>query len=267
MKKYGFNSFFLLLSLCVFQACMTVPVSGRKAFNLIPESLEKSLGEQSYTATISKEPLSQDKRLVEMVTKVGKRIAAVADKPDYQWEFKLIDKDVQNAFCLPGGKIAIYKGILPIAKNEAGLATVMAHEVVHAIARHGGQRISAGLGITAGIAALERTALKNNKNAPYIMAALGIAATGGIILPYSRMQESEADEIGQILMARAGYNPAESIAFWNRFGAVTKGGSVPELLSTHPSSKSREENMKNHLPQAMKEYEKTLTKYDRGENF
>ncbi len=252
---------FLLVS------CMTVPISERNAFNIIPESLELSLGAQSYEQMLSKEKISHDTRLNTIVSRVGSRIAAVSDRSDFKWEYKVIDSNVQNAFCLPGGKIAVYRGILPVTKNEAGLATVLGHEIAHAIARHGGQRISTSLAMTGGLAVLQSTALKENSNAPYIMAALGIGSQVGVMLPYGRMQESEADRIGQILMARAGYDPEESARFWKRFADATKGHSVPTLLSDHPSSESREEDMRNQLPKAKEEYVKASNKYGLGESF
>lgn len=248
-------------------ACMTVPVSGRQAFNIIPESMEMSLGEQSYTEVLKKEKISADAHYNAIVTRVGQRIAASADKPDYQWEFKVIDSNVQNAFCLPGGKIAIYRGILPVAKNEAGLATVIAHEVTHAIGRHGGQRISANIALVGGMVALQSTTLKDNKSGGYIMALLGLGTQVGIMLPYGRSQESEADEVGQILMARAGYDPAESVRFWNRFAQVTRGQAPPAFLSDHPSSESREQDLRERLTQAQAEYAKAPNKYGVGESF
>lgn len=266
MKPY-IRGIFAALFLCSLAACMTVPVSGRKAFNLIPEGVEKSMGAQSYSAMLEKERISNDARTNEFVRRVGARIAAVADKPDYSWEFKVIDSNVQNAFCLPGGKIAVYRGILPVTKNEAGLATVMAHEVTHAIARHGGQRISLQLGMIGGLVALQQTALKDNKNGLMIMALLGLGSQVGIALPYGRSQETEADEVGQTLMARAGYDPAESVAFWHRFAEVTKGHSMPTLLSDHPSSESREENMRGRLPSAQAEYAKAQNHYGLGEAY
>lgn len=266
MKHFRYLLFASILSTFLY-GCMTVPVSGRKAFNFIPESLEISLGAQSYSSMLGKEKISNDQRLNEMIKRVGQRIAAVSGRSDYQWEFKVIDSDVQNAFCLPGGKIAIYRGILPIAKNEAGLATVMSHEITHAIARHGGQRISAQLALMGGMVALSQTALKDNKNSVYIMAALGLGSHLGVMLPYGRMQESEADEVGQILMARAGYDPSESVKFWARFAEVTKGHNVPTLLSDHPSSSSRSANLQERLPAAQKVYSQASQKYGLGENF
>ncbi|MGE4232258.1 MAG: M48 family metallopeptidase [Bacteriovoracia bacterium] len=251
----------------VMLGCQTVPVSERKALNFIPESLEISLGNQSYDEVLKNEKISSEPHINALVTRVGKRIAAVSGRTDYEWEFKVIDSEVMNAFCLPGGKIAVYRGILPLAKNEAGLATVLGHEITHAIARHGGQRISANIAMVGGLVVLQGTVLEKNENAPMIMALLGLGSQVGVMLPYGRMQETEADEVGQILMAKAGYDPAESSRFWQRFGNISKGSKVPELLSDHPSDEAREANMKDKLPRALTEYQKAPNHYGLGESF
>lgn len=254
-----------IVMLLTIAACMTVPISGRKAFNLIPEAVEQSLGAQSYSSMLSKERVSGNQHYNEIVLRAGQRIAAVSGRSDFRWEFKVIESKEQNAFCLPGGKVAVYTGILPVMENEAGLAAVMGHEIAHALARHGGQRISASLAVMGGLVALQTTALKDNPNRNYIFAALGAGAAVGVILPYSRMQETEADEIGQVLMARAGYDPRESISFWQRFATATGGSKVPTFLSTHPSSTSRAENMQSKLSKAMEEYNRAPSKHGTGE--
>lgn len=274
MKNY-FRGFIAAFVLSAIAACMTTPISGKHAFNLVPESQEISMGESAYQDVLKKEPISNDARLNAIVTRVGQRIAAVADKPEYHWEFKVIDKNIQNAFCLPGGKIAVYKGILPITKNEAGLATVMSHEVVHALARHGGQRMTQQMGTTFLMTGLALTLLKPNADETpeqaqkknLMIAALGAGATVGLILPFSRGNESEADESGQILMARAGYDPSESIKFWERFSEATKGPSQPAFLSTHPASASRAQDLRERLPTAQAEYAKASTKFGLGDTF
>jgi predicted Zn-dependent protease len=250
-------------------ACSTVPISGRRQLSLVPESLMISMGRQSYASILKSERVSTDPRLNEIVTRVGQRIAAQANRPDYQWEFKVIQKNEMNAFCLPGGKIAVYTGIIPVVKNEASLAAVLGHEVTHAIANHSGERMSQGILVTGGLIALQATALKNKdpKTQAMVLGALGIGATFGIILPYSRSHETEADEVGQIFMARAGYDPAESIQFWNRFAEATKGSKVPTFMSTHPSTTGREEDMREKLPKAQAEYANAGTKYGVGESF
>ncbi len=256
-------------------ACMTTPVSGRKALNVMPESEEISMGEAAYKDVLKKEKISHDPRLNAIVTRVGQRIAAVANKPEYKWEFVVLDSDVQNAFCLPGGKIAVYRGIIPVTKNEAGLATVMAHEVTHALARHGGQRITQNMELTVGMGIVQALLLRpgehdtaaDQQKRQMIMAGLGAGATVGIVLPFSRADETEADEVGQILMARAGYDPAESIRFWDRFSEATKGQSPPAFLSDHPSSPSRAQDLRDRLPAAKAEYDRAPQHYGLGESF
>ncbi|MBI3555792.1 MAG: M48 family metallopeptidase [Deltaproteobacteria bacterium] len=260
---------------CCVTACMTTPVSGRKALNIMPESEEIAMGESAYKDVLKKEKISHDSRLNAIVTRVGKRIAAVANKPEYQWQFVVIDSEVQNAFCLPGGKIAVYRGIIPITKNEAGLATVMAHEVTHALARHGGQRITQNMELSLGMGIIQALLLRPGENdtaadqqkRQMIMAGLGAGATVGIVLPFSRGDEAEADEVGQILMARAGYDPEESIRFWDRFSEATKGQSPPAFLSDHPSSPSRAQDLRDRLPTAKTEYERAPQHYGLGDAF
>ncbi len=226
------------------------------------------MGKQSYSSVLGSEKLSTNAHLTEIITRVGQRIATQANRPDYAWEFKLIDKNEQNAFCLPGGKIAIYTGILPIAKNEAGLATVMAHEVTHAIARHGGQRMSLALASMGGLFLLQQTTLKDKdpRTQGLILGALGAGLAVGVVLPYSRSHEIEADEVGQTLMAKAGYDPSESIHFWGRFATIAKSN-TPSLLSTHPSSQDRANNMKERLPASLRDYQAAPQQYGLGALF
>lgn len=190
-----------------------------------------------------------------MVEEIGRRIAAVANQPDFQWEFKTLESDEPNAFCLPGGKVAIYTGIFKYAKNEAGLATVMGHEIGHAIARHGGQRMSEQMATSAlmGAAGLGLSKMDNTKKG-LIIAALGAVTTVGVTLPFSRAHETEADEIGLVLMSKAGYDPRESVNFWDRFSKA--GGKAPmKFLSTHPASEDRKAHLQKMLPQVLSLYE------------
>jgi len=192
-----------------------------------------------------------------MIQRVGKRIAAVADRPDYRWEFTLIQDDkMVNAFALPGGKVAVYTGILPVAESEAGLAAVMSHEVAHAIARHGGERMTTGLLAQMGMTALNVGLAVKGEDPETIRAfntAYGLGAQFGVLLPFSRNQESEADHIGLILMARAGYDPKEALGFWQRM-AETKKAAAPEWLTTHPGDATRIRQLRALLPEAEKEY-------------
>ncbi|MFB3908118.1 MAG: M48 family metallopeptidase [Candidatus Eisenbacteria bacterium] len=248
----------LLLLLVVLAACATVPITGRKSFNLIPEGEEIALGADSYQQLLKQEEVVQSGPDVEMVRRVGRRIAAVSNKKDYDWEFNLIKNDkVVNAFCLPGGKVAVYTGILPVTENEAGLATVMSHEIAHAVARHGGERMTDQLALQLGGMGLQ--ALLNEKSAAtqnLVLAAYGVGAQVGFLLPFSRSQESEADHIGLVYMARAGYDPHAAIQFWQRMEQQSKGGAPPEWLSTHPSHGTRVRQLEEWMPEADKEYRK-----------
>jgi predicted Zn-dependent protease len=249
----------LLLSL--FVGCATVPETGRKELILIPESQELALGVKSYREILSKSKLSQDQKMGEMVRRIGGNVARVTSRDypiakDYQWEFNVIeDEKTPNAFALPGGKIAVYTGILKYTQNEAGLATVISHEVAHALARHGGERMSQVLLAQLGEAALN-TAVKDQSPAAVtaINIGYGVVTTVGVLLPYSRLQESEADHIGLILMAKAGYDPREAIGFWERM-AKAGGTKPPAFLSTHPTDEKRIAQIKEWVPEALKYYQ------------
>ncbi|MFM8269957.1 MAG: M48 family metallopeptidase [Pseudomonadota bacterium] len=259
-KTLFFLFFFFLLN-----GCVTNPETGRKSFLLISEGEEMQLGEQAYQQVLSKSKLSNQKDWNEVLQRVGKRISEAANKPNFKWEFKLIDSPEKNAFCLPGGKVAVYTGIIPILKNEAGMAAVIGHEVAHATLRHGGQRLTANLGSQIGVLVLGQILTgKDNTNRQLVLAALGLGAQIGVILPFSRSNESEADEIGLRYMARAGYDPRQAPLLWERFGASEKGG-LPAFLSTHPSSQSRQEELRNQVPSVLPTYEKSA-KYGVGVN-
>lgn len=247
--------------------CRTTPITGRRQLLVVPESQELSMGLSSYQQTLSSEKLSSNEEWTGLVRRVGNRIADVAERPDYQWEFQLIESPEMNAFALPGGKVAVYEGILPICQSEAGLAVVMSHEIAHALARHGGERISqqyvvTGLGKIVDMAAMNRTEIARNR----INQAFGVASKYGVVLPYSRKHESEADHMGMILMARAGYDPREAPRFWSRFGQAQANGERPiEFLSTHPADERRSADLAQLLPDAMAHYEEAAMKLGRGE--
>lgn len=261
-----------LVALCgtlvLLAACETAPVTGRSQIMLVSEAEERQMGLQAYREVLAKEPLSTNAQATALVDKVGRRIAAAAERPpaemwrapNYRWEFKTIDKNEPNAFCLPGGKIAVYTGLLPITRTETGLAVVISHEVAHALARHGAERMSdqmvASVGVAAASAALATTASGRNRTyLPAMMAALGAGATVGYLLPMSRAQESEADRIGLVLMALAGYDPREAVPLWERMRAASSGrGSQAEWLSTHPAPTTRIADIRAWLPEAMKYY-------------
>ena len=260
---------FFLMALC-FTGCAQVPITGRQGLHLIPESELTSMSLVEYDQILRQSKLSTNKKEVEMVQKVGKRIASAAedflrdagmqeDIKNYHWEFNLIQDDkTVNAWCMPGGKVAVYTGILPYTKDEAGLATVMAHEVGHAIAKHGNERMSQGLlaamgGMALSVALSSQSAGTRN----LYLAAYGAGTSLGILLPYSRLQESEADRIGLMIMARAGYDPREAIPFWERMNSqAEKGQRPPEFLSTHPAPSSRIADIRKYMPDALRYYKK-----------
>ncbi len=246
----------LFLPILLLAGCTTVPVTGRRQLSLVSEAQEASLGLQAYREILSKAQIVTSGPEVEMVRRAGSRIAAVADDPGFQWEFNLVRDDATaNAFCLPGGKVAVYTGILPLTQTEEGLATVMGHEIAHAIARHGGERISQQMTVeTLGIALEAGLAKSSEGTRTAALAAFGVGSSVGVLLPFSRKHESEADEIGLIYMARAGYDPRPAADFWRRMAA--KGGAKPpEFLSTHPGDETRIADLKALLPRALREYE------------
>lgn len=240
-------------------------MTGRRQLILVPETQEVALGVQAFQQTIQNEAPSTNTRLVSMVNRVGQRIAGVAGRNDFQWEFRLISSDQQNAFCLPGGKVAVYEGILPICLDEAGLAVVMSHEIAHALARHGGERMSQSMVVDGAKRVASQLAGKYipDKQA-LLMQAYGVGTKYGVLLPYSRRQESEADEIGLTLMAHAGYDPTVAPAFWNRFGQL-KETSTAEFLSTHPSDRRRSADLLRKMDAAIAIYRNAPDKLGRGE--
>jgi metalloendopeptidase OMA1, mitochondrial len=251
----------VLLLLCagVWTGCNTVPVTGRSQLNLMPASEEMQLGLTSFEKLKKETPISKDPAVNAQVQKVGQRIARVAgaDMPNAQWEFVVFDSKEANAFCLPGGKVGVYTGILPITKDESGLATVLGHEIAHATARHGGERMSEALLLQFGSSALG-TALSSTdpKTQSAALLAYGVSSQVGLALPHSRLQESEADHIGLIYMARAGYDPEAAVAFWERFAEFNRqqGDAGPAFLRTHPLDDTRIRQLKEWLPRAKAEF-------------
>lgn len=250
----------------IIAGCRTTPVSERKQLVIIPEEQEVALGITAYRDILEKEEISTHPQYNALVERVGRRIAAVANRPDYDWEFKVIRSPQQNAFALPGGKVAIYEGILPICQNEAGLAVVMSHEIAHALARHGGERMSHEMVRKGGAFALDIFTRDNpDYDSESVQKAYGVATEFGAILPFSRKHESEADSIGMLLMAEAGYNPEEAVAFWERFGAAKGANQQPEWASTHPSDDRRANDLRKMLPQAVEQYAKARVRFGNGE--
>ncbi len=248
-----------MLILPAVHGCATVPYTNRTQLMLVSQSQEAKLGLAAYQEVLKQSSVVHDPQVTGVVQRVGQRIAAAADKPDYQWEFTVIDDPKQaNAFCLPGGKVAVYTGIFPYAHDEAGLATVIGHEVAHALARHGAERMSQsealqigaiGVGVAAGSVA------PGWENA--VMQAYGIGTTVGVALPFSRRQESEADHIGLILMAKAGYAPEASIGLWQRMAHAESSGRPPTWLSTHPAPETRAADLERWMAEAHTYYRPT----------
>jgi metalloendopeptidase OMA1, mitochondrial len=230
--------------------CATAPITGRRQLLLLSEGEETTLGLQSYQEVLAKEKLSADPAANALVQQVGARIAAATGK-DYQWEFKVVDKaDTVNAFCLPGGKVVVYSGLLPVAQNADGLATVIGHEVSHAIARHGGERVSEGMLTNLGIEAVTAgMGVKDPNTVQMVSGLLGAGLAVGVILPFSRDQESEADHMGLVYMAKAGFQPEAALAFWKRMQAASQGA-PPQILSDHPSDANRIQQIEGWLPEA-----------------
>lgn len=252
----------------MFQGCAEVPITQRKGLHLVPETELLSMSFQQYNDVLKKSKLSTDTRKVEMVRRVGIRIAKSAETfltetgqqdkiKNYKWEFNLIEEDkTVNAWVMPGGKAAVYTGILPFTQNETGLAVVLGHEVAHALADHGNERMSEALVANMGGMALSvALSQRQQQTQQLFMKVYGVGANVGFLLPYSRLHESEADRIGLTLMARAGYDPREAIPFWQRMSSQ-EGQRPPQLLSTHPAPETRVADIKKYLPEALPYFDK-----------
>ncbi len=244
----------LLVVLAVPMGCETVPYTGRRQIQLVSPNEEAQMGAQSFKEIVGKATLSTDPQINAMVQHVGSRIAAVTDL-GYQWEFRVIQDDKQaNAFALPGGKVAVYTGMLPITRDEAGLAAVLGHEIAHVLARHGGERLSQQMGVQTVTQVLAGMSSSNPATVQLVSAALGAGASVGVLLPWGRAQESEADHLGLILMAKAGYDPRASLGLWKRMAEASKGQRPPEFLSTHPAEATRIQQIEGWLPEALTYY-------------
>ncbi|GMU94633.1 M48 family metallopeptidase [Ignavibacterium album] len=266
MKRIKIHLSLFLLTLLVYY-CSTVPITGRKQLSLIPASEINALSFQQYGEFLKQNKLSEDKEAVAMVKRVGVNIQKAVEAyftqnnmmnqlQGYPWEFNLVESNEINAWCMPGGKVVVYTGILPLTKDETGLAVVMGHEIAHAIAQHGAERMSQSLLQQLGGMALS-VALQNEPETTrnIFLAAYGVGSTVGVMLPFSRTHESEADRLGLIFMAMAGYNPEAAVDFWTRM-SQSGGAKMPEWLSTHPSDETRIADIKKHLPEALGYYKR-----------
>ncbi len=262
MKK-TYSALFIA-GVLLFAGCGSVPVTGRKQLSLVSNSEVLSLSLQQYGDFIKSAPISTDKANTALVQKVGRNIAIAVETylknngyadqlSEYAWEFNLVRSSDVNAFCMPGGKIVVYEGILPYTQNETGLAVVLGHEVAHAVAKHANERMSQQVATQYGTAAVG-AALSGSSAAVQqaAAAAIGLGSQYGILLPYSRKQELEADKLGLIFMAMAGYDPGQAASFWQRMAA--NGSSTPEFMSTHPSDNTRIQQIQKDLPEALKYY-------------
>ncbi len=247
-------------------SCATNPFTGKKTMALVPNSQLFPTAFQQYNQFLSENKVVKGTSDAEMITRVGQRIAVAAERwldanghqgylKDYKWQYTLVNDKAVNAWCMPGGKIVFYTGILPIANGETGVAAIMGHEVAHALANHGQQRMSAGL-IQQGLSVAGNIAIKDEKSRNAFNQYYGVGTTVSVILPFSRAHETEADKIGLYLMAIAGYNPDEAAELWKRMKANSGGQAPPEFLSTHPSNDSRIADLIRLAPKAKEEARK-----------
>lgn len=265
-KSMKFRMICLCGSLLLASSCSQVAITGRKQLNLVPDMVMHSMSFQSYKEFLALNQLSSNVEQTEKVKRVGRRIQGAVEQycakndlssrlEGYEWEFNLVEDANINAWCMPGGKVVINTGLMPVAQTEAGLAVVMGHEIAHAIARHGAERMTQGLIVELGGMALSQALAKSPEQTKNLfMRSYGIGTEVGVLLPYSRVHESEADRMGLIFMAMAGYNPNEALAFWERMAAAKQGPQPPEILSTHPADATRIRNIKKLIPEAMQYY-------------
>ncbi|HMK60896.1 MAG TPA: M48 family metallopeptidase [Dissulfurispiraceae bacterium] len=260
------RGFVIVAVLFLMYSCQTVPVTGRQQISLVPPSTILPMSFNSYSDFISKHRVIENTPQAQSIKRVGSRIQYAVERymsenrmadrlSGYNWEFNLVDDKEVNAWCMPGGKVVVYSGILPVAGNETGLAVVMGHEIAHAIANHGGERMSHGLlAQMGGMALSEALASHPQATQQLFMGAYGLGSQVGVLLPYSRIQESEADHLGLIFMAMAGYDPKEAVDFWKRMAAKKQGDAPPEFLSTHPADTTRIRDIERLIPEAMTYY-------------
>lgn len=259
--KISLSPILLPASLAILVGCMTIPETGRQSFSLVSPSKEKAMGLTSFQQYKASKPISNNPAYNSQLRAVASRLTRVIDMPNAEWEFVVFEDPEPNAFALPGGKVGVHTGLFQVTQNEAGLAAVVGHEVAHVIARHGAERVSrqmlaAAGGIATGLILNGNEEMSDTQKA-VVLGAYGAGTTVGVLLPFSRNQEAEADQMGALFMARAGYDPRESVALWERFAAykASSGPSkLPEFLSTHPADSTRIANLKAFMPRALQEY-------------
>jgi predicted Zn-dependent protease len=246
--------------------CATVPLTGRSQLMLVSSGEMNALAAREYGAFLKENPPSKDARAAETVRRVGSRIQKAVEEylgarglssrlEGYRWEFNLVESKEVNAWCMPGGKVVVYSGILPVAEDEAGLAVVMGHEIAHAIAEHGAERMSQQMVAEAGGAALSvLLAERPAETRDLWLGAYGIGTQVGVLLPFSRDQEGEADRLGLAFMAMAGYDPRAAVGFWRRMAATAGGKGPPAFLSTHPADDARVAALEREMPEALRYY-------------
>ena len=267
MKKNVKKFIILLAAVVLADSCSTVPITGRRQLSLLPESEMVAMGLTNYSDFLKENTLSTDRTNTTIVQEVGRNISDAVVKyfsdnnmssqlNGYQWEFNLVEDPTPNAWCMPGGKVVVYTGILPYTKDAEGLATVLSHEIAHAVAKHGNERMSQTMLAQFGSIALGE-ALSNKPEQTQILfgAAFGVGAQYGVMLPFSRAHELEADKLGLIFMAMAGYNPESAVGFWERMAAMG-GEKPPEFMSTHPADATRIQKIKEAMPEALSYYKK-----------
>jgi predicted Zn-dependent protease len=261
MRRTGMRSAGMIVLACFFLSCSTVPITGRKQLNMIPAGEMLSMSYQQYREFLSTNKVSTNQQQVQTVKGVGARIQRAVEEyfaqkglsgalQGYQWEFNVVESEEVNAWCMPGGKVVFYTGILPVTQTEAGIAVVMGHEVAHAVAEHGNERMSQAMLAQMGGMALSQALEKEpEKTRELWLSVYGIGAQYGALLPFSRTQESEADHLGLVFMTMAGYDPAVAVSFWQRMSQGKGGQAPPEFMSTHPSDDTRIADIQRLLPE------------------
>ncbi|WP_353777612.1 M48 family metalloprotease [Winogradskyella sp. 3972H.M.0a.05] len=260
------NNIVAIFTVVLFFSCATNPFTGKKTLAFVPNSTLFPTAFSQYSQFLSENKVVTGTKDADMIKRVGQRIAVAAERwlnangqqgylKDYKWEYNLVDDKTVNAWCMPGGKIVFYTGILPIAQNETGVAAIMGHEVAHALANHGQQRMSAAY-IQAGIGIAGNVLIKDDQTRNIFNQSYGIGSNVGFMLPFSRSHETESDRIGLRLMALAGYNPDEAAELWKRMKANSGGQAPPQFLSTHPSNDTRIANLTKWAPEAKAEARK-----------